>query len=232
MTAGKDGLGPYHHKGKFAMVDVALNKNNSVMIAPSEMTPALPDMRATDSADDDSRLMVLIGAGDEGAFKTLMDRHMLRAVRQAARLIGNDSQAEDIAQEAFVRVWRHADRWQETAQRGARFSTWLYKIILNLVIDEKRKRQTVAIDSIAEPADDRQPGAEDMIVRQQRAAEVQAALRQLPDRQREAFVLCFFEEYSNRDAAELLDVSVKALESLLVRARRSLRELLTKESPL
>lgn len=214
------------------MVYVALNKDTHVTISPRDMTQALPDIGAKESADDDSRLMVLVGEGDERAFRTLMDRHMLRAVRQAARLLGSDCLAEDVAQEAFVRVWRNAARWQETDQRGARFSTWLYKIILNLVIDEKRKRQMVAIDDIAEPVDDRIPDAEEQLVRQQRGAEVQAALRQLPDRQREAFVLCFFEEYSNRDAAELLDVSVKALESLLVRARRSLRELLTKESPI
>lgn len=213
------------------MLIAALNHNPNVKMPSSDMTPAIPHIRDQPLPDDDSALMVRVGTGDEKAFKMLMDRHLLRTVRQAARLLGSEGLADDVAQEAFVRVWRHADRWQETEQRGARFTTWLYKIVLNLVIDEKRKRQNVSIDDIAEPVDHRTPDAEQAMARRQRAEEVQTALRQLPDRQREAFVLCFYEEYSNRDAAAALDISVKALESLLVRARRTLRDLLIRENP-
>lgn len=193
------------------------------------MPPALTSQ--TLSADPDSQLMRQIGEGDDRAFAALMSRHLLRTVRLAARLSGSEAVADDIAQEAFMRVWRHAARWQDAEERGARFTTWLYKIVLNLVIDEKRKRQNVNIDDVPEPVDTAAVGAESLIERQQQDEQVATALAQLPDRQREAFVLCFYEEYSNRDAAEALDISVKALESLLVRARRSLRELLTEMQP-
>lgn len=195
------------------------------------MTPALPSIDTRAATDDDSRLMGLAGQGDQQAFAQLMNRHLLRTVRLAARLSGSETQADDIAQEAFMRVWRHAARWQDAEQRGARFTTWLYKIVLNLVIDEKRKRQTVGLDDIAEPVDDKNADAETQLQRQQSAEKVEAALRQLPDRQREAFVLCFYEEFSNREAADALEISVKALESLLVRARRTLRDLLTEATP-
>lgn len=198
-------------------------------ISSCAMTLAPTPLNALVATEDDSRLMTLAGQGDQKAFAELMSRHLLRTVRLAARLSGSDAQADDIAQEAFMRVWRHAARWQDAEQRGARFTTWLYKIVLNLVIDAKRKRQTVAIDDLPEAADEATPNAETALQRRQERQKVEAALRQLPDRQRDAFVLCFYEEYSNREAAEALDVSVKALESLLVRARRTLRDLLTTE---
>ena len=192
----------------------------------SETITLAPHGVSESAGDEDSALMLRVGTGDQRAFAMLMDRHLVRTVRLAARLLGSDAQADDVAQEAFVRVWRHAPTWQDSAARGARFTTWLYKIVSNLVIDEKRKRVNVAIDDIAEPVDVTAPNGERVLIDTQRAQEVKAALAQLPDRQRDAFMLCFYEDYSNRDAADALDVSVKALESLLVRARRSLRDLL------
>lgn len=195
----------------------------------SEAMPAIAAGHGGVIEDDDSALMLRVGCGDQRAFAALMDRHLVRTVRLAARLLGSEALADDVAQEAFVRVWRHAPTWQDSAARGARFTTWLYKIVSNLVIDEKRKRVHVAIDDIAEPLDDAAPDGERVLIDRQRAAAVRQALDQLPDRQKEAFVLCFYEEYSNRDAAAALDVSVKALEALLVRARRALRDLLRPE---
>ena len=195
----------------------------------SETLPSVAAAGAVHNDDDDNALMLRVGQGDQRAFAQLMDRHLLRTVRLAARLLGSDAQADDVAQEAFVRVWRHAPTWQDSAARGARFTTWLYKIVSNLVIDEKRKRVNVAIDDIAEPVDDSAPNGERVLIDRQRTQAVRAALGQLPERQRDAFMLCFYEEYSNRDAAQTLNVSVKALESLLVRARRTLRELLSRE---
>lgn len=203
-----------------------INSHQSKDGMKSETVTAVPAGHDGVHEDDDSALMLRVGAGDQRAFAALMDRHLVRTVRLAARLLGSEAQADDVAQEAFVRVWRHAPTWQDSVSRGARFTTWLYKIVSNLVIDEKRKRVNVAIDDIAEPLDEAAPNGERVLIDSQRAVEVRKALGQLPDRQREAFVLCFYEEYSNRDAAAALDVSVKALESLLVRARRTLRDLL------
>lgn len=208
------------------MLVMNTNSNHRKGDMKSETMSAVATGGAGVIEDDDSALMLRVGTGDQKAFAALMDRHLTRTVRLAARLLGSEAQADDVAQEAFVRVWRHAPTWQDSAARGARFTTWLYKIVSNLVIDEKRKRVNVNIDDIAEPTDDSAPNGERVLIDRQRVVEVRKALSQLPDRQRDAFVLCFYEEYSNRDAAAALDVSVKALESLLVRARRSLRDLL------
>lgn len=181
-----------------------------------------------DEANDDAMLMQRIAGGDQRAFRDLMQRHLPRTVRLAARVLGSNGAAEDVAQEAFVRVWKHAANWQDPKQAGAKFTTWLYRIVLNLCIDEKRKRTFTDIDAIPEKADDT-PNAEANMQRREKSKRVKAALEQLPERQRAAFVLCFYEEYSNKDAADMLGISVKAIESLLVRARRILRDLLHDE---
>ena len=181
-----------------------------------------------DEAKDDAELMRRIASGDQRAFQALMRRHLARTVRLAARVLGGTAAAEDVAQEAFIRVWKHAHDWLEPHQAGAKFTTWLYRIVLNLCIDEKRKHKFTDIDSVAEPADDKD-NAQTGIERREQSERVRAALGELPDRQRAAFVLCFYEEHSNKEAAEMLGISVKALESLLVRSRRTLRDKLVQE---
>jgi len=181
-----------------------------------------------DEANDDALLMQRIAAGDQRAFRDLMRRHLGRTVRLAARILGGTGAAEDVAQEAFVRVWKHAGNWEDPGRAGAKFTTWLYRIVLNLCIDEKRKRSFTDIDAIPERADET-PDAEANMQRREKSQRVKAALDTLPERQRAAFVLCFYEDYSNKDAADMLGISVKAIESLLVRARRSLRDLLQDE---
>jgi RNA polymerase sigma-70 factor, ECF subfamily len=192
------------------------------MQEPSHITHGL------DEARDDAQLMSRIAAGDQRALQALMQRHLGRTVRLAARILGSAAAAEDVAQEAFIRVWKHAGRWEDPDTAGARFSTWLYRIVLNLCIDEKRKKSFASIDDAPEHADIR-PDAERRLQQEEQSARVHAALASLPDRQRAAFVLCFYEDFSNRAAAEMLGISVKALESLLVRARKALRELLQAE---
>lgn len=181
-----------------------------------------------DEARDDAQLMSRIAKGDQRALQALMQRHLGRTVRMATRVLGSVAAAEDVAQEAFIRVWKHAARWEDPEEAGAKFSTWLYRIVLNLCIDEKRKKSFGNIDDLPEQAD-AAPDAEKKIVRAEQSMRVRAALGQLPERQRAAFVLCFYEELSNREAADMLGISVKALESLLVRARKTLRDLLQGE---
>jgi len=184
--------------------------------------------QSMDEARDDAQLMSRIAAGDQRALQALMQRHLGRTVRLAARVLGSTAAAEDVAQDAFIRVWKHADRWQDPDEAGAKFSTWLYRIVLNLCIDEKRKKTFGNIDDVPEQADST-PDAERQMQRREQSARVQAALAELPERQRTAFVLCFYEDFSNREAADMLGISVKALESLLVRARKTLRDLLQGE---
>lgn len=187
-------------------------------------------IRPQEDGQDDNALMRLCAAGDQRAFRTLMRRHLAKTVRLAARMMGNDAHAEDVAQEAFVRVWRHAPSWEDSGTAGARFTTWLYKIVLRLCIDQKRKQRFVNIDDLPEMADDRKGAEAEMEAREKRSR-VQAALQGLPERQREAIVMTFYGELSNQETADALGVSVKAVESLLVRGRRALKDGLKEEKP-
>lgn len=186
--------------------------------------------RAQEEAKDDADLMRQTADGDQRAFQKLMARHLSRTVRLASRIMGGTAAAEDVAQEAFIRVWKHAADWQDPEKSGAKFTTWLYRIVLNLCIDEKRRHRFANIDDMPEPADEKQ-GAEQKMQQQEQGRRVAAALEKLPERQRAAFVLCFYEEYSNKEAADMLGISVGAVESLLVRSRRFLRDELMEEKP-
>jgi RNA polymerase sigma-70 factor (ECF subfamily) len=169
--------------------------------------------------DGDEALLLAAGQGDRDAFGALVGRHLGRAVAIAGRMLGSRADAEEVAQEAFLRVWQKAPAWQ--ADGTAKFSTWLHRVLVNLCIDRKRRRPLVPIDAIEEPADDAADGF-DRVAQQERQGRVQRALAELPDRQRAAVVLSYYEGLSNSAVAEALDISVGAVESLLVRARRSL----------
>jgi len=187
-----------------------------------------PIGRQEDEGRLDADLMRRIADGDQRAFQQLVHRHLAGAVRLATRVLGSSAMAEDAAQEAFIRVWKHAGSFEDPEKRGAKFTTWLYRIVLNLCIDEKRRIRFDALDDVPEPMDDR-PGAEKDMQRREQSARVQAALAALPERQRTAFVLCFYEDYTNKEAAAMMGIGLKAIESLLVRARRTLRDTLKTE---
>jgi RNA polymerase sigma-70 factor (ECF subfamily) len=180
------------------------------------------------NGEDDAELMQKIACGDNRAFEKLVQRHLPRSVRMAARITGSAAEAEDAVQEAFIRVWKHAAEWESPDTAGAQFSTWFYRIVLNLCIDHKRKRTFTPLEEISEP-DDGRDNAEMGLQRNELTKRVRGAVDTLPDRQRAAFVLCFYEERSNKEAATLLGVSIKALESLLVRARKALHDKLLPE---
>lgn len=149
-----------------------------------------------------------------------MERHGAFALTLATRMTGNLSDAEEVAQEAFLRVWSVAQRWQPG---GARFTTWLYRVVMNLCLDRRRRAPMLAIDDIAEPADPSPTGLQTCTDGQARNMVIEA-LASLPDRQRAAMTLCYFGEVSCQEAADSLEISLSALESLLVRGRRALRE--------
>jgi RNA polymerase sigma-70 factor, ECF subfamily len=178
-----------------------------------------------DGSDDD--LMRLAGSGDRPAFSRLVARHLRRATGVAGRISGNRADAEEIVQEAFLRAWQKAPDWKAQADRpeGAAFSTWFYRVLVNLCIDRKRKPRTDPIEAASEVADESKDGF-DVTHSAEVGKRVAAAVETLPDRQRAALVLCHYEGVTNIDAARILDISVGALESLLVRARRTLRDAL------
>lgn len=170
--------------------------------------------------DPDAALVKRIGAGDARAAEALVARHLTRLTATARRLLNDAVEAEDVAQEVFLRVWKEAPRWREGQ---AQFATWMYRVAVNLCFDRlRRRRETLDPDAGVALADQGPaPGA--ALLAQERTARVEAALAALPERQRAAIALCHYQELSNIEAAAALDVSVDALESLLARGRRALR---------
>ena len=170
-------------------------------------------------ADPDAAWLERAAAGDEPAFAHLVDRHLPRLHALAWRALGSTAEAEEVTQETLLRAWRQLPSWQAGK---ALFSTWLHRVALNLVNDRLRaRREQVPIED-AELVS-RAPGPEREASDTQRAARVRVALQALPERQRDAMLLCHFEGLGNIEAAAALEVSVEALESLLSRARRALR---------
>ena len=171
----------------------------------------------TDSAPEDSALIRRIAHGDKDAFSVFLNRYLSTMVAYAQHYIGNRSDAEDIAQEAFTRVWTHADSWRET---GASPRSWLYRITHNLCIDELRIKRPL-LEEHAVVSDD---PPEKRLARDIDENTLRKTINELPDRQRSAIWLSAYHGLSNKEASEILGTTIEAAESLLTRARRSLRE--------
>jgi RNA polymerase sigma-70 factor (ECF subfamily) len=173
------------------------------------------------SPDDDAALLAAFAAGDRAAARVLTDRHLPRAYRHAVRVLGDRAEAEDVAQEAMLRLWRQAAGWREGE---AQVSTWVYRVTANLCTDRLRRRHTratEALDAAGDPPDGA-PGAETRLQDAARATALQAALDSLPERQRQAVVLRHIEGLANPEIAEILGVGVEAVESLTARGKRAL----------
>jgi RNA polymerase sigma-70 factor (ECF subfamily) len=171
----------------------------------------------SDEAPDEA-LMARVAGGDEQAFRALARRHVPRAIALARRILGNSADAEDVAQDAMLRVWTNAPRWQPLAS----FRTWLTRIVVNLCLDRKRRVPFSALEAagdIVDPA----PDAAAQHETSDTGRLVDSAIAALPARQRAAIVLTYREGLSNAQTAEVLDTTVKAVETLLVRAKQSLR---------
>jgi RNA polymerase sigma-70 factor, ECF subfamily len=170
----------------------------------------------------DEELMAQVQRRDREAFTRLLDRHLAGLQKFLIRTTGNGADADEVAQEAFLRIWTRADSWQSDR---VRFTTWLFRIARNLAIDRHRRRRETNDEDLEQIADEA-PDTAHTIDAERRRKMMQNAIAQLPERQRTALVLCHFDGMSNPDAAAVLDVSVDALESLLARARRSLKNAL------
>jgi len=166
----------------------------------------------------DEALRGLYANGDHAAAKALMMRLAPRVLGYAARLLNERTEAEDVVQEAMLRLWKIAPDWR---QGEAKVTTWLYRVVTNLCTDRLRKRRDVALDAVAEPDDGRASVAQGMI-ESQRAAALTAALATLPERQRQAVVLRHLEGATNPEIAQVLEISVEAVESLTARGKRAL----------
>jgi RNA polymerase sigma-70 factor (ECF subfamily) len=167
--------------------------------------------------DPDAEDVAGAGRGDRAAAARLIARHGPKLLSVARRMLGGE--AEDAVQDVFLRLWIHAAHWQPGR---AKFETWLYRVMLNQCYDRLRRRPTQPLDAASHVADDTVP--QDIRLDQDaQAQEIARALDGLPERQRAAILLCHFQERGNIEAAEIMGVSVEALESLLARGRRTLR---------
>jgi RNA polymerase sigma-70 factor (ECF subfamily) len=186
-----------------------------------------PPGRTPEDAED-IRLMGLVGAGDDRAFEQLVERHQRLVIGTVGRMLGTGSDAEDIAQQVFVRVWKNAKRYEPRAK----FTTWLLKITRNLVFNEMRRRSRhpqVPLQSESEEEerplkDDHAVAPDASLLEQELQQAVDAAIARLPETQRMAVILRRYDELSYEEIAETLDQSVSAVKSLLFRARTELRE--------
>jgi RNA polymerase sigma factor (sigma-70 family) len=174
----------------------------------------------------DETLMVLYANGDRHAALALTQRVTPRVLAYAARLLSGDrAEAEDVAQETMLRLWRVAPSWR---QGETKVTTWAYRVATNLCIDRQRSRQRkrqMALDDAPEIAD-AGPGADGRLQEADRMAALEAALAQLPDRQRQAVVLRHLEGMTNPEIAAILEIGVEAVESLTARGKRALSALL------
>lgn len=177
---------------------------------------------------EDIRLMELARAGDEAAFQQLVERHQRLVVGTVGRMLATGSDAEDIAQQVFLRVWKNARRYEPRAK----FTTWLLKITRNLVFNELRRRsrhpqvplQTDADEEERPLKDDHALAPDASLLENELQQAVDAAIARLPDTQRMAVILRRYEELSYEEIAEALDQSVSSVKSLLFRARTELRQ--------
>ncbi|MDF1621102.1 RNA polymerase sigma factor [Pseudothioclava nitratireducens] len=170
----------------------------------------------------DETLLVLYGNGDRDAARSLTLRMGPLAYRVAYRMLSDAAEAEDVAQEALLRLWRIAPEWRNGE---AKVSTWLYRVVTNLATDRLRKRRGVGLDEAPE-VEDGAPSVVQAMIARDRMNALEAALSQLPDRQRQAVVLRHIEGLSNPEIAEAMEIGVEAVESLTARGKKGLAKLL------
>ena len=170
----------------------------------------------------DTALLERISDGDHLAFSILVERHSDRFYGLAWRITSNDQDAEDVVQDAFLKLWNAPDMFDP--DKGTKFTTWFYRIVSNMAIDHIRKRKkTVGTENFDWIESDK-AGQHDEYNEQQEQALLEQAIQELPDKQKLALNLCFYEGLSNKEAADVIGVGVKALESLLMRAKGKLKD--------
>jgi len=176
-------------------------------------------------------LMARIGRGEEDAFEILVNRHQASILNLVYRFIGDRTQAKDLAQEVFIKVWQSAQEYEPKAK----FTTWIYRITANLCFNElksARRKKWFSLNwsdehgehALEEILADSAPSAEDVLLEKERSRRISDALQSLPQNQRMAMILKRYDNLSYQEIAQIIGCSVSAVESLLVRAKRTLQE--------
>jgi RNA polymerase sigma-70 factor (ECF subfamily) len=184
-----------------------------------------------DEKTSSEALMVRIAEGNEEAFEILVNRHQASILNLIYRFIGDRTQAKDLAQEVFLRIWQSAKIYRPEAK----FTTWIYRITVNLCFNElksARRKKWFSFNwsrednehTLEEVLSDNAPSAEDLLLEKERSRQISDALQSLPDNQRMALLLKRYDGLSYQEIAEIIGCSVSAVESLLVRAKKTLQE--------
>jgi len=169
----------------------------------------------------DRELLALVREGNHQAFAELVQRHTGRFYRLAYRYVQNRETAEDLVQDAFLKLWENPAIWRP--ERSSKFTTWFYRIVVNLCLDWQKKKRPMPLDEAIPVADDTET-IDEAMTRLQAQKLLEKEIAALPERQRTALNLCFDEELSNQEAAEAMGLNLKALQSLIMRAKTTLRE--------
>ena len=170
---------------------------------------------------EDNELLALVQDGSHPAFATLVERHTDRFYRLAFRYLQNREAAEDVVQDAFLKLWEDPGKWQP--DKNNKFTTWFYRVVVNLCLDwQKRKRPLQLNENM--PLIDERETAEQAMLRREEQRILEQEIAALPERQRTALNLCFDAGVSNQDAADVMRINLKALQSLLMRAKTTLKE--------
>lgn len=178
--------------------------------------------------DPDAECLLALSQGTQNqksqALALLMDRHLKSIKSLAWHMMGDEMIAEDVAQETFLKAWNHAQNWEPGR---AKFSTWLHRVAKNDCYDRLRKKREIYSDTVPEIQDGAPNAAQMMIMDETKSSQKQAvemALHKLPERQLAAITLCHYQNKSQIEAAEIMEIGVRAYESLLARARRNMRD--------
>ena len=194
------------------------------------MAPALrvlnPSISPADSPEPEIEWMARIREGDMEALRLLVETHQARVIGTISKMLGSDAEAEDLAQQVFIRVWRSAPRYRPTAK----FTTWLFRITRNLVFNELRRKRHFAdqAEEIPEPTERGDKEPDRVLMGEELQLAIQDAINRLPDSQRMAIILRRYEEMAYEEIAKVMGTTVPAVKSILFRARAELRERLAR----
>lgn len=185
-----------------------------------------PFMPSPESPEPEIEWMARIRDGDMEAFRLLVEAHQSRVVGTITKMLGSDAEAEDLAQQVFIRIWKSAPRYKPTAK----FTTWLFRIARNLVFNELRRKRHFAnrVEEIPEPVERSEKEPDQVLLDSELQIAIQDAINKLPETQRLAIVLRRYEEMPYEEIAKVMGTTVPAVKSILFRARAELRERLAK----
>jgi RNA polymerase sigma factor (sigma-70 family) len=185
-----------------------------------------PFMPSPESPEPEIEWMARIRGGDMEAFRLLVEAHQSRVVGTITKMLGSDAEAEDLAQQVFIRIWKSAPRYKPTAK----FTTWLFRITRNLVFNELRRKRHFAnrVEEIPEPVERSEKEPDQVLLDSELQIAIQDAINKLPETQRLAIVLRRYEEMPYEEIATVMGTTVPAVKSILFRARAELRERLAK----